>query len=137
MWRRRCGVGSTLSAPSSSMRSKRLPRAQLPVAIDKKGPAEPLIVDLLNAGVRLIQMGLDEKVQADVDIRDAVETRALCHANYPELNAAVDAATWRNVGESRRAIGRKTGDVSMLEAVALAHHVATGGANYDVMNSAW
>lgn len=116
--------------------TKRL-AGDLPVGIDKKGPAEPLITDLLNAGVRLIQMGLDEKVQADVDIRDAVETRALCHANYPELNAAVDAATWRNVGESRRAIGRKTGDVSMLEAVALAHHVATGGANYDVMNSAW
>jgi hypothetical protein len=112
--------------------TKRLAQ-DLPVAIDKKGPAAPIIPDLEEAGVVLIQMGLDEKVQADVDLRDAVETRAVRHANYPELNAAVDAATWRSVGESRRAIGRRTGDVSMLEAVALARHVLAN--NYDPLDS--
>jgi hypothetical protein len=95
-----------------------------PVGIDKKGPAAPLIEDLEAAGVQLVQMGFDEKVQADTDLRDAVETRAVRHANYPELNAAVDAATWRTVGENRRAIGRKTGDVAMLEAAALALRAA-------------
>jgi hypothetical protein len=103
----------------------------LPVAIDKKGPAHPLIPDLEEAGIRVVTMGLDDKVQADADIRDAVETGAVCHANYPELNAAIDAATWRKVGEGRRAFGRSP----MLEAVSLA--LMATAANYDVMKSVW
>lgn len=96
----------------------------LPVALDKKGPAAPLIDDLRAADVHLVLMGLDDLVQASADIRDAVETRQLRHSNYPELNAAVDAATWRQIGEGARAFGRKSGDIAMLEAASLALHLA-------------
>lgn len=108
--------------------TKRL-AGDLPVAIDKKGPASPLIDELKDAGVRLVQMGLDDKVQADADLREAVETRAVGHGNYPELNEAVDAATWRKVGEGRRAFGRSP----MLEAVSLA--LKTTAQTYDLYKS--
>jgi len=106
----------------------------IPVVIDKKGPAAPLIPDLEDAGVALIQTGLDDLVQASADMREAVETGQVCHANYPDLNEAVDAATWRLSGE-RRLFGRRSGDIAMLEAAALA--MLEQGANYDVMESAW
>jgi hypothetical protein len=95
----------------------------LSVAIDKKGPAAPLIDDLEALGVTIAGAGLDDRVQADADLRDAVETKAVTHGNYPDLNTAVDAATWRKVGD-RRVFGRKAVDVSMLEAVSLARWAA-------------
>lgn len=91
----------------------------IPVAIDKKGPAAPLIEDLEERGVTVIGGGLDDLVQASADLRDAVETLTLRHGNYPDLNDAVDAATWRTVGD-RRVLGRKSGEISMLEAVTWA-----------------
>ncbi|UUW87410.1 hypothetical protein [Pimelobacter simplex] len=91
----------------------------IPVAIDKKGPASFLIDDLRAAGVKLVEAGLDDFIQACADLRGAVETGAVEHADYTELNAAIDAAGWRTVGD-RRVFGRKAGDISMLEAAALA-----------------
>lgn len=91
----------------------------IPVAIDKRGPAETLIEDLVQAGVRLIELGLDDFIQSCADLRDAVEAGAVTHGSYDDLDAAVDAATWRKIGD-RRAFGRKSGDISMLEAVTLA-----------------
>lgn len=91
----------------------------LPVAIDKKGPAAFLIDDLVAAGVQLVEAGLDDFIQACADLRSAVETGAVEHADYTELNDAIDAAGWRTVGD-RRVFGRKSGDISMLEAAALA-----------------
>lgn len=107
-------------------------RWDIPVVIDKKGPAAPIIPDLEDAGVNLTVVGLDEKIQADADLRDAVETKRVCHANYPVLNDAVDSAAWRKIGD-RRAFGRKEGDISMLEAVAFALYGAA--ADYDAMDS--
>jgi hypothetical protein len=104
-----------------------------PVAIDKKGPAAPLIEDLRAEGVQIVE--LSGTAGSDAGIRDAVETRRLHHANYPELNAAVDAATWKTVGEGHRVITRKSGDVSMLEAAGLA--LLAIGPNYDVLTSAY
>lgn len=92
---------------------------QLPVAIDKKGPAAPLIPDLEAAGVQVVEGGLDDFIQACADLRDAVERHMLTHGAYDELDAAVDGAVWRKVGD-RRVFGRKGTDVSMLEAVAWA-----------------
>jgi hypothetical protein len=89
------------------------------VAIDKRGPASFLITDLEAAGVELLQAGLEDFVQACADIRSAVELGRVEHGDYADLNAAVDAAGWRTIGE-RRAFARKNGDISMLEAVTLA-----------------
>jgi len=92
----------------------------VPVVIDKKGPAEALIPDLEDAGVGLTLVGLDDAIQAAADIRKAVESEAVTHGDYDDLNAAVDAAGWRKVGD-RRTFARRNGAIDALEAVTLAH----------------
>ena len=69
---------------------------------------------------------------------DRVEARTLAHAGYPELDAAVDVAAWRSVGE-RRAFGRRAsaGDISPLEAVSLAGWAAANKDNYDPLDNIW
>lgn len=106
---------------------------RIPVAIDKKGPAAFLIDDLDGAGVQLTQASFDDFIQACADLRTAVETGAVEHGNYDDLNAAVDAAGWRKTGD-RRVFARKNGDISSLEAVALARWMADALA-YDVLES--
>jgi len=104
------------------------------VAIDKKGPAGFLIPDLEAAGVTLALAGLDDFIQACADIREAVQSKSVEHGDYDELNAAIDDAGWRKVGD-RRAFGRKGGDISALEAVTLALWATRSDANYDVLDS--
>lgn len=103
----------------------------LPVALDKKGPAASLIPDLRKAGAKVVEIGLDERVQASADIRQAVETGRVRHGNYPELNEAVDAATWGHSGD-RRLFRRKGGDISMLEAVTDAYGLAVRKSSFNV-----
>lgn len=100
----------------------------IPIVVDKRGPAAPLIPDLVAAGVQVVQAGIDDLVQASADFRDAVETGSLTHGDYDELNAAVASATWRMVGD-RRVFGRKGGDISMLEAAAWALWAVRQGAS--------
>jgi hypothetical protein len=91
-----------------------------PVVIDGKGPASFLIDELKEAGVSLTTVGVDEQVQAASDLVTAVENAAVEHGDYGDLNAAVDSAGWRKVSGDRRAFGRQKGDISSLEAAALA-----------------
>lgn len=104
-----------------------------PVALDPKGPAGFVKKDLENAGVQLLLLGVDDVVGASSNIRDKVKASGISHGDYPELNAAVDAAGWRMVGD-RKVIGRRGGDVSMLEAVAFALWAAELN-DYDVEDS--
>lgn len=90
-----------------------------PVAIDKSGPASPLIADLEAEGVTVIGAGFGDLVQSHADLRTAVETAMVTHGRYKALDDAVDAAMWRKVGD-RRAFARKATEISMLEAVAWA-----------------
>ena len=104
------------------------------VVIDKRGPVAHLIPDLENAGVRLVTFETGDLTNASESFWQAVEEDGdLVHGRHKELDAAVRAAQWRAIGD-RRAFGRKTGDVSMLEAVALAAHHAQH-ARYDVLAS--
>lgn len=110
----------------------------VPVGVDRKGPASFLIPALEQAGVTLTLLAMDDFIQSCADLRQAVEEKSITHGNYDDLNAGVDAAGWRKVGtEGRRAFARKAGDISSLEAVAIAlwcDNDAAGG-NYDVMDS--
>jgi hypothetical protein len=106
----------------------------IPVGVDKKGPASFLIPALEDAGVRLTLLSLEDFIQSNADLRAAVELGTVTHGNYADLNAAVDAAGWRKVGD-RRAFARKSGDISALEAVAIAHWVANADPTYDVLDS--
>lgn len=90
------------------------------VVIDRKGPAGPLEDDLIDAGVTVTPAGLEDYVTACADLFDAVNSKEVTHGGYPELDQAVAAATQRKVGD-RWAWARRSGDISMLEAVTLAH----------------
>lgn len=107
---------------------------QIPVALDRKGPASDLEDDLLAAGATVLPAGLDDAVEACADLYDAVERGEVCHADYLELNDAVGAAGWRNVGD-RRVWARKLGEISMLEAVTLALWGSRNSAAYNPLDS--
>lgn len=92
----------------------------LPVGIDPKGPASFLMPDLEREGVKVTPIGIDDFVQACADVCDGIEDGSIEHGDYDDLNGAVEAAGWRKVGD-RRAFARRSGEISALEAVAVAH----------------
>jgi hypothetical protein len=102
------------------------------VAVAAKGMAGPLIVDLEDAGVPVVATTFEDHVQASADFADLVETSMIAHAGSPELDAAVLMSRWRKQGD-RRSLDVRVGDVSMLEAVALAAWL--GRASYDPLDS--
>lgn len=106
----------------------------VPVAIDRKGPASFAVQALEDAGVAITALGAEESVQAHADLRAAVEQGTVTHGNYDDLNTAVDAATWQRRGD-RRVFARKSGDISSLEAVAAALWAASNAASYDPLDS--
>jgi hypothetical protein len=89
------------------------------VILDSKGPAASLLDDLKDAGVTVRATTSSEYLDACADLYDAAIEGEVHHANYDDLNAAVLAAKKRSVGD-RWAWGRKSGDISMLEAATLA-----------------
>jgi hypothetical protein len=134
-------VGAVLRLPREQIaefiaEARRIQRQRrLPIAIDPKGPASFLLPDLEAEGVRLTPATLDEYIQSCADMEAAVNEGRITHGGYPELDAAVASAAWRPIGD-RRAFGRKLGDISMLEAVTLAHWALKRSAlNYDIKKS--
>jgi len=91
----------------------------IPVVIHGRGPGASLIEPLKEAGVTLIVAGIDDYQDACANMFDRVEIGTVGHrSNTDPLSQAVGVAAW-TAGE-RRTWTRKTGDVSMLEAVTLA-----------------
>jgi hypothetical protein len=78
-----------------------------------------LIPDLEAAGVALTLVDLGEFAQASADLATAVAAGEVEHSNYPELDAAVAIATWREL-DGYRVFESRKGDISTLEAAALA-----------------
>lgn len=92
----------------------------LPVVIDKGGPAAYLIPILKEAGFNVIEAGLGDYADACARIYDEAQPGGtLAHDDNPVLNAAVSSAYWRDAGD-RRVWGRKNADISPLESVTLA-----------------
>jgi hypothetical protein len=106
----------------------------VPVVVDGGGPAATVIPYLEAAGVIVTRLDLPGYVQACNDLAQAVDEGTVEHGGYDELDAAVGAATWRQIGD-RRAFGRKSGDISSLEAVACALTATREDASYDVLAS--
>lgn len=100
-------------------------RHKVPVVIDRRGPAAPLIPHLERAGVALTVLDTGEVMDACASLLDAVREGRARHARYPELDSAVNGAVRRLVGD-RWAWGRKlsASDISTLEAVTFAAHAA-------------
>lgn len=99
---------------------------KVPVVIDKRGPAAPLIPHLERANVELTVLDTQGVMDACAALLDLVREGKIQHAMYPELEAAVQGAVRRLVGD-RWAWGRKlsTSDISTLEAATLAAHAVT------------
>lgn len=96
-----------------------------PVAIDGRGPAAALIPDLEREGVEVVTMKTPDVLDACSAVFTAVAEAKFRHANYPELDAAVDNAKKRDVGD-RWAWGRKGDEsVASLEAATFAHWLLT------------
>lgn len=89
------------------------------VVVDDKGPAADLIKALEDGGVKVTRASLSDYAEACSGFYDAVREGTLLHPSAPELDDAASSATWRAVGE-RRVWGRKSGDITMLEAATLA-----------------
>lgn len=98
---------------------RRFPDARWVIATT--GPASALIDDVVaEVGESLVLPANSAQLcDASADVYDRVQEKAVEHRAYPELDASVADAERRDSGD-RWAIGRKTDDVSMFEAVTLA-----------------
>jgi hypothetical protein len=108
------------------------------VAIDSRGPAAMLIDDLKAAGLRSVSekeregglrglrvMTTDDVCDACAGLFDAVSEERFGHDLYPELEAALEGAVQRSVGDRWAWGRRKSGaDISTLEAVTFATWLA-------------
>jgi hypothetical protein len=94
------------------------------VVVAAHGPASTLIADLVEAigDEHVVIASTNDLCDASSQMFDKVQEGELDHFSDPELDEAVAGASWRQVGDGRRAFGRKvsTSDISMLEGVALA-----------------
>ena len=93
-----------------------------------------LIPDLEDAGVAVRLVDSFERAQAHADLATAIENGEVEHGDYPELNAAVGIAAWRTT-DTGRSLDAKKGDISALDAVALALHGLEASLNYDPLAS--
>lgn len=92
------------------------------VIVDEKCPDGTLIEALETAGVRVHVMKLADYVAAVSEMVNRVRDKTLTHQKTTELDEAVEAAQWREVGDGRRLFGRKKseGPIDMLEAATAA-----------------
>lgn len=106
------------------------------VVIDEKCPDATLPAALRDAGVNLTVVTLAEYIEACGELVNRVKAGTVTHQSTTDLDDAVSAAAWRTVSD-RKVFGRKqsSGDISMLEAAALALHGAHMNLNYDVLAS--
>lgn len=92
----------------------------------EKGPLEYLGRDLADAGVDVTWVESSSWSEACEDFWQKVTEGQVSHTGDLGLTTSVLGAAWRTVGD-RRVFNRKKSDISMLEAVALASHVALSG----------
>jgi phage terminase large subunit-like protein len=104
---------------------KKLQEEWNPVAIviDQGSPAASLLPELQAARIRVLQVGTGDVVMAGGSFYNGVKNDKVLHGDQPVLNAAVAAATKRNVRDAF-AWNRKNpnADITPLVAVTLAAH---------------
>jgi hypothetical protein len=92
------------------------------VLIDEKCPDDTLPQALIDAGVQTRVLKLPDLVSATSELVNRVREGSVTHQQTTELDDAVAAAVWRDVGDGRRLPGRKRSDgpIDMLEAAIAA-----------------
>lgn len=105
------------------------------VLVDEKCPDGTLAKALEDAGVNVTLLSFADLVATTSDLVNRVREGTVTHQRTTELDDAVAAAVWRDVGDGRRLPGRKKSDgpIDMLEAAIAA--LAGIQASYDVMDS--
>jgi hypothetical protein len=118
------GPGTAWVAPAvASLFREHSPRQ---VAMDARGPAASLELDLTEAGVRrIVKTTAPEMTQSCQAFLDAVNQGRIVHRGTAELLAAIDGAATRQLGDGW-ALKRRgsASDISPLVAVVLAHEGA-------------
>jgi len=95
------------------------------VALDEKCPDPTLRQALIDAGVNLTVLKLEDCITAVGELENRVKAGTATHQHTTDLDAAIANAKWRLVSD-RNMFARKqsAGDISMLEAVTMALHAA-------------
>jgi hypothetical protein len=98
------------------------------VVVDGAGQSATLIAPLQKAGVTVTRTGPGQMAAAAGGLHDAVLERRLAHMDQAVLNAAVEGAAQRTLGDawawSRRS---SRSNVTPLVAASLAHWAVAGG----------
>jgi hypothetical protein len=96
-----------------------------PVALDPAGPAGPFVRDLMDRGVKVVEVAGRDMVQACGSFFDDVIDRRVRIRTHSALDAAVTGATKRQVGDAWTWTRRGAdADISPLVAVTVARWVA-------------
>lgn len=103
--------------------AERLERFQSVVVQARGAPASALIEDLTDAGVPITELGGADLTRAYGYFYDLVTTHAVFHRPSPALDAAVEAAKPRILGDAW-AINRKDSPVDVSPLVAVIHAAA-------------
>ncbi|MGH8867085.1 MAG: terminase [Actinomycetes bacterium] len=108
--------------------------------LDPRSPAGTLLPDLAEAGVKVEAVNGTELAQACGAFFDAAMSDELRHLDQPELNAALEVAATRPLGDAWAWTRRGSeGDISPLVAVTLAlyGYAVWGPQTYDALDNIW
>jgi phage terminase large subunit-like protein len=97
-------------------------RWKAPVVIDQGAPASSLIVQLENAGITVISLGLRDYARACGSFYDAVQARTICHLDDPNLRQAIIGSSRRALGDSWAWRRHDTNNITPLVAATLARY---------------
>ena len=67
--------------------------------VDSGGPAAPLIPDLIEAGIDVVEAGTQDVIDAYADLLDGIEAETVLHGPQSVLRDAVEAARKRRIGD--------------------------------------
>lgn len=106
-------------------RCKELAEAQgknIPFAIDNRGPAASLMLELQKAGLTVLGMSASDAADATEEFLDSVKAGTIVHGPQPEVDDALLVVRPREVGDGRSALGRKASktDITALEVLVFA-----------------
>lgn len=90
------------------------------VVIDPTGPAKSLIPDLEKKGITVKQMTAADVSDAYGQFYDdCTDSKSIRHLSQPDLNRGVAGAETRDIGDGRKAWGRRSSAVSIAGLVAV------------------
>lgn len=94
---------------------------KVPLVVDGNGPAKPLIPFFVADGIDVHVASHSEVLDAFAVTYRLVQDARLLHGHYEELNASLDGATTRSVGDRKTWARRQSSsDLSVIEAMTLA-----------------